>query len=393
MSRRGNSTSSATSWSRAPSLGQKVLHVDWLLLAALSLVAAIGTATLYSVAGGSFEPWAERHALRFVLGLALVVAMALVPPQYWMRLAYPFYGVALAMLMLVPLVGSEALGARRWLSLGALSFQPSEMMKVALVAALARYYHTLPIERLSRPLWLAIPLALIAAPVALTVQQPDLGSAILFAIIGLSIMFLVGVSWLLFLAGGVGVLALMPLVLDNLHAYQRRRIEVFLDPDKDPLGAGYHISQSKIALGSGGIEGRGFMQGTQSRLDFLPEKHTDFAFTMFGEEWGFVGALGLLSLYMLVLALSLAMAMRAAGTYARLTASGFAVTLATYVSINIAMVTGLVPVVGVPLPLISYGGTAMISLMAALGLAMSCHVHGGGALGPGGGRAGSRAWW
>ena len=394
MSRRGG-VPSATSWSRAPSLGQKVLHVDWLLLAALAVVAGVGTATLYSVAGGSFQPWAERHALRFVLGLALVVAMALVPPRHWMRLSYPFYGVALALLLAVPLVGSEALGARRWLSLGPLSFQPSELMKVALVAALARYYHGLPEPRLSRPLWLAIPLALIAAPVALTVQQPDLGSAILFAIIGLAIMFLAGVSWAVFLAGGVGVLAALPFVLDNLHAYQRRRIEVFLDPDKDPLGAGYHISQSKIALGSGGIEGKGFMQGTQSRLDFLPEKHTDFAFTMFGEEWGFVGALGLLSLYLLVLSLSMSLAMRAHGTYARLTAAGFAVTLATYVLINIAMVTGLVPVVGVPLPLISYGGTAMISLMAALGLAMSSHAHGGGAPSPGrgGDRNGERSWW
>ena len=385
----------SSTWSRAPSLARKVLHVDWVLLAVLGLLAAIGTATLYSVAGGSFEPWAERHALRFLLGAGLVVGMGLVAPRVWINLAYPFYAVALLLLLLVPLVGSEALGARRWLTLGGFSFQPSELMKVALVAALARYYHALPETHLSRPLWLAIPLAAIAAPVALTVQQPDLGSAVLFAIIGLSLLFLAGVSWLVFVAGAVGTLAALPYVLDNLHAYQRRRIEVFLDPDKDPLGAGYHISQSKIALGSGGLEGKGFMSGTQSRLDFLPEKHTDFAFTMFGEEWGFVGSIGLLAIYVLALALALAMALRVHGTFARLTAAGFAATLATYVLINIAMVTGLVPVVGVPLPLVSYGGTAMTSLMASLGLAMSSHVHGGAARGlsDGGGGTSRRSWW
>lgn len=385
----------SSTWSRAPSLARKVLHVDWVLLAVLGLLAAIGTATLYSVAGGSFEPWAERHALRFLLGAGLVVGMGLVAPRVWINLAYPFYAVALLLLLLVPLVGTEALGARRWLTLGGFSFQPSELMKVALVAALARYYHALPETHLSRPLRLAIPLAAIAAPVVLTVQQPDLGSAVLFAIIGLSLLFLAGVSWLVFAAGAVGTLAALPYVLDNLHDYQKRRIEVFLDPDKDPLGAGYHISQSKIALGSGGLEGKGFMSGTQSRLDFLPEKHTDFAFTMFGEEWGFVGSIGLLAIYVLALALALAMALRVHGTFARLTAAGFAATLATYVLINIAMVTGLVPVVGVPLPLVSYGGTAMTSLMASLGLAMSSHVHGGAARGlsDGGGGTSRRSWW
>lgn len=249
-------------------------------------------------------------------------------------------------------------------------------MKVALVAALARYYHWLAPERVSRPVFVAIPLAMILAPVALTLKQPDLGTALLFVVIGTALMFMAGVSWLLFAAAGTGALIALPYAWDALHGYQKKRIETFLDPDKDPLGAGYHITQSKIALGSGGVEGKGFMQGTQSQLEFLPEKHTDFAFTMFGEEWGFVGAVGLLALYALLLVLVLQMAWRATTHFGRLTAGGLAVTLFAYVFINVAMVTGLVPVVGVPLPLMSYGGSAILSVMAALGLAMSPHVHG-----------------
>ena len=363
-------------WSRPLTLSQKLWRVDWLLLGVAALIAVVGTATLYSVAGGSFQPWAERHALRFLVGCALVLAMALVTPRTWLHLAYPVYAVALGLLALVPLIGTEALGARRWLSLGSMSLQPSELMKVALVAALARYYHWLAPERVSRPVFVAIPLAMILAPVALTLKQPDLGTAVLFVVIGAALMFMAGVSWLLFAAAGTGALVALPYAWDALHGYQKKRIETFLDPDKDPLGAGYHITQSKIALGSGGVEGKGFMQGTQSQLEFLPEKHTDFAFTMFGEEWGFVGAVGLLALYALLLVLVLQMAWRATTHFGRLTAGGLAVTLFAYVFINVAMVTGLVPVVGVPLPLMSYGGSAILSVMAALGLAMSPHVHG-----------------
>ena len=362
--------------SRRPMLSQKLWRVDWLLLATAALIAGVGIATLYSVAGGSFQPWAERHTFRFLVGCGVVVAMALITPRTWMRLAYPVYAVALVTLAMVPVIGSEALGARRWLALGSVSFQPSELMKVALVGALARYYHWLPAERVSRPVYVMAPLAMIALPVALTLQQPDLGTALLFMTIGLSLMFLAGVSWLLFAAAGAGAIAVLPYLLDGLHAYQKRRIETFLDPDKDPLGAGYHITQSKIALGSGGLEGKGFMRGTQSQLEFLPEKHTDFAFTMFAEEWGFIGAMSLLALYALFLALALQMAWRAKSQFGRLAAAGLAMTLFAYVFINVAMVTGLVPVVGVPLPLLSYGGSAMLGLMAALGLAMSPHVHG-----------------
>ncbi|MGD9785806.1 MAG: rod shape-determining protein RodA [Hyphomicrobiaceae bacterium] len=362
---------------RPLTLLEKVLRVDWIVLLLASLVAGVGLATLYSVAGGSFHPLAERHALRFLVGVGLVLLMALVPPRVWIGLAYPVYVVAVLALVLVALVGAEAMGARRWIALsGGLTFQPSELMKVALIAALARYYQWLAPARVSEPLWLLPPLALIALPVLLTLRQPDLGTAVLFALVGLGMMFLAGVNWLYFATGAIAVVIATPFIWDGLHDYQRRRIEVFLDPDRDPLGSGYHITQSKIALGSGGIDGKGFMQGSQSHLDFLPEKHTDFAFTMFGEEWGFVGAILLIALYASMIGLLMLRAAGGASQFARLVTAGAAMTLFIYVFINIAMVTGLVPVVGVPLPLVSYGGSAMLSLMAALGLAMSVKVHG-----------------
>lgn len=363
-------------WSRPLAWPQKLSRIDWLILAVAAAIAALGTMTLYSVAGGSFQPWAERHALRFLVGCAIVLAMAFVTPRTWMQLAYPAYFLALGLLAMVAIVGTQAMGARRWLAFGDISVQPSELMKVALVAALARYYHWLEPARVSHPLWVAIPLAIVIVPVALTMRQPDLGTALLFLMLGLALMFLAGVSWLYFAAAIGGVILALPYAWDALHGYQKKRIETFLDPDSDPLGAGYHITQSKIALGSGGIEGKGFMRGTQSHLEFLPEKQTDFIFTMFGEEWGFIGTAGLMALYAVLIVLVLRMAWHARSHFGRLTAAGLAVTLFVYVFINVTMATGLVPVVGVPLPLMSYGGSAILSLMVALGLAMSAHVHG-----------------
>jgi|CXWK01.1.fsa_nt_gi rod shape determining protein RodA len=357
-------------------ISEKLWRIHWPLLIVASAVAAIGAAALYSVAGGSFQPWAERHALRFLIGIAIVIAMAMVRIEIWLKAAYPVYAIALLMLALVPVLGIEALGARRWIAVGGMTFQPSELMKLALVAAIARYYQWLPVERLSHPRWVAIPLAMIVVPVILTMKQPDLGSAILFAALGLGLMFLAGVSVFYFAGGIIAALASLPLVWDRLHDYQRRRVEIFLDPDKDPLGAGYHIAQSKIALGSGGVGGKGFMQGTQGQLDFVPETHTDFIVTMLGEEWGFAGLLVLLSLYVLMLVLMFSMAWRCDNRFGRLLIAGTALTLFVYVFINVAMVTGLVPVVGIPLPLVSYGGTSMMTLMVSMGLAMSGYVHG-----------------
>ncbi|PPD31255.1 MAG: rod shape-determining protein RodA [Hyphomicrobium sp.] len=364
-------------WSRRPdTLTQKFLRVHWGVLLVATLIAVLGTATLYSVAGGSVTPWAEHHALRFLFGLGLVLTMAAVPLRIWIGLAYPVFASALVLLCLVPIVGVETLGARRWLSLGPVGFQPSELMKVALVVALARYYQWLPSERVSRPFWVLLPLLMIAVPVALTLRQPDLGSATLFACVGVGLMGLAGVHWGYAIAAAASIGIGAPLVWNGLYGYQRRRIEVFLDPEKDPLGAGYHITQSKIALGSGGVSGRGYIQGTQSQLDFIPEKHTDFIFTIFAEEWGFAGAAILILLFILLIGMVLRMAHGCRSVFGRLLIGGLALTLFAYAFVNMAMVTGLVPVVGVPLPLFSYGGTAMTTIMVALGLAMSAHVHG-----------------
>lgn len=360
---------------RHRTIADKLARVNWPMIAVLAALALVGTVSLYSVAGGSLAPWAERHAVRFVLTSGLLLAIAVSPLELWTRLAYPAYLLALGLLALVPLIGTEALGARRWLQLGGLSVQPSELMKVALMLMLARYYQWLPAEKVSRPIYVALPFAAILAPVALTLRQPDLGTAALFAIVGISIMFMAGASWLYAVAGGLAAILAAPLIWGRLHDYQRRRVEIFLDPDRDPLGAGYHITQSKIALGSGGLTGRGYMQGTQSALDFLPEKHTDFIFTMFGEEWGFAGAMVVIAIYAIVLLMMAAMAHSCRSTFARLMISGAMVGMFVYASINIAMVTGLVPVVGVPLPLVSYGGTSMVSVMVGLGLAMCGYVH------------------
>lgn len=367
-------------------LGEKLQRIPWTVVLLATLLAAIGTAGLYSVSSGSFQPWAERHVMRYLLCLALVLTIALTSPRIWMPLAYPAYVIALFALFLVPFFGVDALGARRWLSTGFFSFQPAEFMKLTLVLALARYYHELDPKQISQPAKIAIPILLIFIPVFLTLRQPDLGSAVLFAVTGLAIMFLAGVSYWYFVGGAIVTFSAMPLIWAGLHGYQRRRIEVFLEPDRDPLGAGYHITQSKIALGSGGVSGRGFMQGTQSQLDFLPEKHTDFMFTMLGEEWGFIGGLLVIALFCLLVATLAVMALRCRPLFGRLVIAGSALTIFIYFFINIAMVTGLVPVVGVPLPLVSYGGTSMVTIMTGLGFAFSCYVHSGERLpGSGGG--------
>jgi rod shape determining protein RodA len=356
-------------------LTEKLWRVQWLVLVLIVLIASVGVSALYSVAGGSFEPWAEQHALRVAIGLAVVIAVSLVPVRFVLGAAYPAYIAALALLSAVPVLGIVQMGARRWIGVGGFQIQPAEIMKIALVLALARYYQWLAPERVSRPLWVLLPLVLIAMPVAFILKQPDLGTAILIALLGLGLMFLAGVHWGYFAGGAASVGALAPILWPFLHDYQKKRIQTFLDPDKDPLGAGYHILQSKIALGSGGVNGKGFMSGTQSQLNFLPEKHTDFIFTMFAEEMGFSGSMTLLALYGVLIGLIFSMALTARNQFSRLAIAGAGVTMAIYVAINIAMVTGLAPVVGVPLPLVSYGGTAITTLLIAIGIAMSAHVH------------------
>jgi rod shape determining protein RodA len=291
-------------------LASKLNRIFWPALVPVCILAGVGVATLFSISGGSFVPWAERHALRFIVALAILVAMAMVDLEVWRKLAYPAYAAALVTLALVPFVGVEALGATRWIDVGAISFQPSELMKLALVAALARYYFWLPVEHVGKLRYVLLPLAMIAVPVALSSVQPDLGSAMLFAALGLSLMFLAGVPLAYFVVAGVTALAFLPVIWSGLYGYQRRRIEVFLNPEIDPFGAGYHITQSKVALSFGGISGKGFMHGMESPFGFVPEKHTDFIASIIGEQWGFVGLLLLLAIYALLIMMMMSMASR-----------------------------------------------------------------------------------
>ena len=360
--------------SRNPHFLPRLWRLNWTLVILLLLISSIGFAMLYSAAGGNWEPWASRQSMRLGVGVVLMVVVALIGVRIWMRAAYFVYAGALALLVAVEAFGAVRMGAQRWIDLKVILFQPSEVMKIALVLALARYFHSLNIEDISRPQYLLVPLLLVGAPVALVIRQPDLGTALLLLIGGGAVFFLAGVRLWKFLVLFVGILVAAPTAWPFLRPYQQNRVLTFLSPERDPLGAGYNLLQSKIALGSGGMFGRGFLQGTQSHLSFLPEKHTDFIFTMLAEEFGLFGGLGLMGLYVLVLLYGVAISIRSQSQFGRLVGMGVTVAFFLYVFINIAMVMGVVPVVGVPLPLISYGGTAMVTLLGGFGLLMSIHV-------------------
>lgn len=360
---------------RKPSLVDKFLEIDWGLILLLCVISSLGFAMLYSIADQSIEPWAYRQTIRFAAGIIILLTVALLDIRLWLKLAYPVYILALILLISVEFFGVSDISAERWIRIGTLQIQPAEIMKVAVVLALARYFHDISLEQVSRPLYLIPPALLIAAPVALVLNQPDLGTAILLLLGGAGMLFLAGLSWWVFaLSGMLGLLAL-PLVWQSIYEYQRERILNFLDPTQDPLGAGYNIIQSKIALGSGGVFGKGFGNGSQGKLDFLPERHTDFIFTALGEELGFVGACFLIVMYVLVLGYAVSFAFASRNHFGRLLAMGIGLQLFLYVATNTAMVVGLVPVVGVPIPLVSYGGTAMMALMFGFGLLMSVHIH------------------
>jgi rod shape determining protein RodA len=356
-------------------LGQRLWQVSWTLVLLLCILAAIGIAMLYSAAAGAWDPWASRQLIRFAAGMALMIAIAVTDIRIWLRYAYVLYGVVLALLVAVELMGVIGMGAQRWIDLGVVQLQPSEIMKITLVLVLARYFHGPTLEEIARPTFLIIPLALVAAPVVLVLKQPDLGTAVMLILTSGAIFFLAGVrAWKFGVVIGV-TLAALPIGWSFLKDYQQRRILTFMDPESDPLGAGYHILQSKIALGSGGLFGKGYLRGTQSHLSFLPEKQTDFIFTMLAEEFGMVGGLGLLCIYVLVLCIGFAIALRVHNQFGRLVALGITGTFFFYVFINIAMVMGVLPVVGVPLPMVSYGGTAMLSIMIGFGFVLCAHVH------------------
>ncbi len=361
---------------------RKVLYLNWPLVLLLIAVASAGFLMLYSVAGGSLSPWAAPQMKRFALGMAVMMFVALVPIWFWRNMSLVAYIVSLLLLVAVDLVGIEGKGAQRWLNLGFMRLQPSELMKIALVMVLAAYYDWLPLKKTSRFIWVLIPVFLILVPVALVLKQPDLGTSILLIAAGALVMFLAGVHWGYFAVVGASVIGLVTAVFQSrgtswqlLKDYQFRRIDTFLDPSSDPLGAGYHITQSKISLGSGGWTGRGFMQGTQSRLNFLPEKHTDFIFTTLAEEFGFVGAFSLLSLYALIIFFCVIAALSNRDRFSSLLTLGIATTFFLFFAVNMSMVMGLAPVVGVPLPLVSFGGSAMMILLLGFGLIQSAYVH------------------
>src|SRR5882724_1941732 len=331
--------------------GEKIWRINWGMVLVLTAIAGIGVLALYSAAGGRYEPWAAKHAIR--------------------------YGAALGVLLLiaVDVVGKIGMGAQRWLVLGPMQIQPSEIAKVAVILVLARYYHGLSREQAGRFVYTLPPLVIIMAPVGLVMVQPDLGTAMMVLLGGAALLFVAGVRIWMFLGAIVAAVGCLPLAWSFMHDYQRKRVLTFLDPDRDPLGAGYHITQSKIAIGSGGLFGKGWLQGTQSSLNFLPEKQTDFIFTTFVEEWGMVGALVLLALFTLVLVWGFSIALRSQHHFGRLLALGVTSMMFLYVFINTAMVMGLLPVVGVPLPLVSNGGTAMVSVMFACGLLIGVNVY------------------
>ncbi len=348
----------------------RLRELPWGVLGAILAVGAFGLVVLYSAAGGSFQPWATKQGIRFAVLVVGMLALSRVPAGAWLRWAYPLYAAVLVGLLGVDLLGAIGGGSRRWLDLKVIQLQPSEFMKIAIVLALARFYHFIPRAFASRPAALWPPLVLIALPAALVMLQPDLGTALAIVFGGVMMMFLAGVSLWLFAGAGAAVAAVLPVAWSLMHAYQKKRVLIFLDPASDPLGAGYHITQSKIAIGSGGLVGKGFLHGTQSHLDYLPELHTDFVFATMAEEWGLLGGLFVLAAFAIILTWAVRVALRARAPFSRLAAMGLGVTLFFYLAINLMMVTGLAPVVGIPLPLVSYGGSAQMTVLILLGIVM-----------------------
>jgi rod shape determining protein RodA len=354
---------------------EKFWLIPWSFVLLLSAVAAVGYVALYSAGGGDPDAYAGRHALRFGLGLVIMLSIAMVPIRLIAQLAWLGWAGAVALLLLVEFSGQVGKGAQRWIDIGPIQLQPSELMKITLVLALAAWFHRASHERIGNPLFLIPPAIAIAIPVALILKQPNLGTALITAAVGGIVFWVAGVRLWKFAAVAVLAAVAAPIGYGMLHDYQRARITTFLDPESDPLGAGYNIIQSKIALGSGGLWGKGFLGGTQGHLNFLPEKQTDFIFTMIAEEFGFVGAVSVLILLAAVIAFGFLVAMRSRHQFGRIVAIGLATNYFFYVFVNVAMVTGSIPVGGVPLPLISHGGSAMLTVMIGFGVLISVWVH------------------
>jgi rod shape determining protein RodA len=346
-------------------------RLPWRLIFLVTGIAMFGLVVLYSAAGGSMHPWAVKQALVFVVFLGIAVAMSWMKESTVKAITFPLYGVTLVMLIGVEALGFVSKGAQRWLDIGPIRLQPSEFMKPAIVLTLARFYELVPAGEIRkwRALWPA--LALLGIPALLILVQPDLGTCIMVLLCGVTVMFLAGLPWWVFAAPAAAVGVAAPIVFGMMHGYQKKRIQTFIDPESDPLGAGYHIAQSKIAIGSGGIWGKGFLHGSQSHLDYLPERHTDFVFATMAEEWGLVGGVLLIVAFGLVIRWGMKVSQNASTRFAQLAAAGLSATIFFYVAINLMMVMGLAPVVGVPLPLVSFGGSAVMTVMLCLGLLMA----------------------
>ncbi len=360
---------------QAMTLREKIASISFSYVMFILILAGIGVTMLYSAANGSWSPWALNQLLRFGLGFAVMVVFALTDIRVFMRYAYIFYFIALVLLIIVEVSGHIGMGAQRWINLGFMKLQPSELMKIALVLALARYFHSSSLQAIESIRGIIIPTLMVFFPALLVMTQPDLGTALMLVFTAGAMFFAVGVQLWKFGVLILGAIVSMPIAWHFLHDYQQNRVLTFLNPERDPLGAGYHIIQSKIALGSGGMFGKGFLKGTQSHLNFLPEKHTDFIFTMLSEEFGMIGAVFVVIINFLIIAYSYSFALKSTSYFGKLAAIGLATNFFFYVFINMAMVLGLIPVVGIPLPLISYGGTVILSVMAGFGIILSVHIN------------------
>ncbi len=353
----------------------QLTEINWVIVTIVTMLSVIGFAMMVSAGGGDFSPWASQQLLRFGVAFILMLVLALIPFRLLMDYAYLIYFIGVLVLVVVDIMGHIGMGAQRWLKFGGLNLQPSEFMKLALILVLARYFHNIYPEDLNRLPFILVPPLLIVIPVVFILRQPNLGTAMITALVGGVLCFLAGIRWRYFIGLALAAAAAAPIAWHFLHDYQKRRVLTFLDPEKDPLGAGYNILQSMIAIGSGGLMGKGYLHGTQNQLNFLPEKHTDFIFTVMAEEFGFIGSMLVLLLYFLLLAAGMAVAARSRSTFGAMIAAGVVAMIFLHVLINCGMVMGMLPVVGLPLPLMSYGGSIMMSTMLGIGLLLNAYVH------------------
>ena len=357
------------------SYSERLKRINYFIIFLILVLFCFGLLALYSVAEGNFNSWPKNHLYRFLIGLLLIFFLCMIDIKLIFKFAYPIFFLNILVLALIPFIGTETFGATRWIKIGGISLQPSEFVKYTLILALAKYYHSIQDVDINSLTKLLIPTVFVIVPTLIVFIQPDLGTALVIALGSLSIFWVAGLSYRYFISGGLIGLLSIPIAWQFLREYQKDRVFTFFNPERDPLGNGYHILQSKIALGSGGFFGKGFLDGTQSHLNFLPEMHNDFIFTMFGEEFGFLGSIFLIIIYLVIILLSFRMAIASKSLFSRYVSIGVTFVFSLYVLINISMVMGLIPVVGVPLPFLSYGGSSTLAIMGGFGLLMNCYIH------------------